>query len=84
LHSFNEHLDKFNIAATWAFACRYRLESVLKSVESKIEAGLHYELLEYGRGLDRYALDLPSSSSDLALCSLTRMLLAITKKSPGG
>jgi hypothetical protein len=77
---FDVHLDNGNIGATWAFACRYRLESLLKEVECKIEARPKYELVEYGKGLDQYALSLPALSSDLALCSLSRLLLGVTAK----
>jgi hypothetical protein len=62
-----------NILPTWTFACRYRLEKVLKGVERF--AGVHGIDLtsDLADAIDR-ASSLPSSSTDLALCSLMRVL----------
>jgi hypothetical protein len=73
LDSFISHNEDGNLMATWAFACRYRLEPVMEKLEVKITA----QPLQMVTGLDRaisYAASLPSSSAALAISSLTRML----------
>ncbi len=59
--------------ATCAFACRYRLESVLSDVEARIQAEPRATL----GGLEEattYAASLPASSADVGLASLMRVL----------
>ncbi len=59
--------------ATWAFACGYRLESVLKEVEARIQAEPRATLGSVEEATT-YAASLPSSSADVGLASLMRML----------
>lgn len=73
LDDFIKYHESGDIGATWAFACRYRLESVLKQVECKIQAcpltAMHC--------LEHNALNLPASSADSVASSLARMLVNI-------
>jgi hypothetical protein len=73
LAQFIAYHDNGNIVATWAFACRYRLESVLTKVEAKIQSR-PLQMTSDLEAATAYASGLPSSSADLGLCSLMRML----------
>jgi hypothetical protein len=79
LTQFISHLDN-GVTAAWAFACRYRLEPVLKEVEARIQSGLPSTLGEVDVAL-QYAANLPASSSDLGCSSLMRMLHETSTKS---
>jgi hypothetical protein len=84
LTQFISHHEDQNLLAVWAFACHYRLQSALKSVEAemlsrplRITGGKPKQGVEYQQGLDeavRCVSSIPSSSSDVGLSSLMRLL----------
>lgn len=75
---FISHHDDGKLLATWAFACRYRLDTVLKSVEAEIRTFPLKITGELDEAL-RYVSSLPSSSTDLGLRSLMSLLHSTTK-----
>ncbi len=75
LTQFISYHERGNLIATWAFACRYRLEPVLKQVEAKIQA----RPLQTLEGLEDYAGSLPASAADLGISSTMRMLQTTTR-----
>jgi hypothetical protein len=79
LADFTSLHENGNTMETWAFACRYRLESVLKGVEAERHSLPFSMLCGRDEGV-QYACGLPSSSADLALASLARMLHDASQK----
>jgi hypothetical protein len=71
LRNFTSHLGGVDMGPAWAFACRYRLKSVLRLVEQQIQIGS----LQTLTGLEGHALSLPPSSTDMVISSLARMAL---------
>jgi hypothetical protein len=92
LRQFISHHEGGKVVATWAFACRYRLESAVKAVEAEVQTGrlrmtckvdkngmvmTGSEPMQLQPKLDeavRYVSSLPSSSADVGLASLMRLL----------
>jgi hypothetical protein len=64
--------------ATWAFACRYRFESVMKRLEENIQGDPSGTLMSLEEAT-RYVTGLPSASMDLGCTSLMHMLYNISR-----
>jgi hypothetical protein len=79
LDTFIHHHEENPSLTTWEFACRYRLESVVKGVEEHIQDH-PFKNKWYIEDTIRCATGLPSSSTDLAMCSMARMLHTSNKK----
>jgi hypothetical protein len=86
---FISHHEDQKLLEVWGFACRYRLESAVKGVEAEMQSrgrritgakrkhGEEYQL-ELNEAV-RYVSSLPSSSADVGLSSLMRLLHRTTQ-----
>ncbi len=79
VNRFMSHNENGIPLATWAFACRYHLTSVLDNVEAVL-LGDPLQMLRTREEAAVYAASLPASSVDVGCGSLMRMLHSVTVK----
>jgi hypothetical protein len=81
VNRFMTHHENGTPLATWAFACRYHLKSVLESVEAALLGDPH-QMLRTREEAAGYAASLPASSVDVGCGSLMPMLHSVTVNCP--
>jgi hypothetical protein len=84
--SFSDFLNHHNadLWFTWAYACRYHVESILKSVEARMMQLPSETFNDMAKATD-CAANLPSSSAHAACSSLLRLLdMEHKKTTPSG